>query len=638
MNRPAAKPQPELIERESARRRALREAHRIAKRHLRPPPRLSVSEWADRHRILPDTSAAPGRWRTERAPYLREIMDTCGDLEVERVVLQKAAQVGYSELLLNVLGYFIDQDPAPILLVQISTGEAEKFSKERVAPLIAETACLRDKVAPSKSRDSENTIESKAFPGGHLGIVGANAPSGLRSRPRRVILFDEVDGYPPSAGDEGDPIELATKRTTTFWNAFVLMGSTPTLKDLSRIEDALEECDEVRRYHVPCPHCGAFQVLRFELLTWEKEERPDGSRRHRPETAAYRCESCAALIEERYRLRMLASARWVADEPAESKPRRVGFHISALYPIWVRWERLAREFLDAVGNPEKLQVFVNTRLGETWDEKGQTVDVGPLFRRREPYPAEPLPDRVVLLTAGVDVQHDRLEVEIVGWAPGEESWSIEYLRLPGDPSVGALWRDLDHVLLQRAWQHPRGARMRIGAAAVDSQYMTSEVLKYCAVRVAARIWPIHGVAGMGKPIMDRPTDRNKFRVANFPVGTDTAKGVIYARLLIDDPPEPGAPTPGYCHFPERAPYDEEHFRQLTAEKVVIRKSRRGHLVREWVRRPGRRAEVLDTRVYATAALEGLLAAGVRLEQLAKNLAGTAAPAPKRRVRHPGQQV
>lgn len=619
------------FDRRASRRRAWRAVRQVLAERCRAPSQLTVSEWSDQYRILPTTSASPGRWRTSRAPYLRGIMDACSDIEIERVVLKKAAQIGYSELLLNVLGYYIDQDPAPILLVQISTGEAEKFSKERVAPLIADTPRLRTKVSAPKSRDSNNTIDAKRFPGGHLGIVGANAPTGLRSRPRRVILFDEVDGYPPSAGDEGDPIELAVKRTTTYWNAFILMGSTPTLAEFSRIDNALQECDEVRKYHVPCPHCGVEQVLTWSNVRWEKSVGEDGTKRHLPETAHYQCERCSEKIEERHRAAMLEAGRWIADEPVD-RPRRVGFHISALYPTWVRWETLAREYLDALGNPELMQVFVNTRLGEVWEEKGHVVDAGPLYKRRETYAADPLPRGVVLITAGVDVQVDRLEAELVGWGRGEESWSLEYLRIPGDPSVGGgPWEQLDHVL-QRKWKHPLGPHLRIAAMAIDAGYMTNQVLKYGKDRVARRVWPIHGVADLGRPIMDRPQTRNKLRVPNYPVGVDTAKSVLYQRLQIEL--EEGGRA-GACHWPIRQPYDEEYFRQLTSEKVVARKTTRGHLKRMWVRRPGRRAEALDVRIYAMAALEGLQAAGLRLEQLAAEIEGKTLPNRRGRVRSPG---
>lgn len=589
---------------------------------LHPPPSLSVSEWADRFRVLPSTSAEPGRWRTDRAPYLREIMDACSDPTIERVAVMKAAQVGYSEALLNVLGYFIHQDPAPILLVQISTGEAKKFSKERVQPMIDSCPVLCERVAPPRSRDSSNTMEAKEFPGGHLGIVGANAPSGLRSRARRVVLFDEVDGYPYSAGagekGEGDPVELARKRQSTFWNRLDVIGSTPTIADISRIEEAVRESDELRRYHVPCPDCGEMQPLEWGGrdvafgLKWDVDER--GA----PTDVAYLCRACGSLIDERHKAKMLAGGEWRADEP-HPLPTRVAFHVSGLVSPWVSWVDLVREWLDAQGHPGKLQVFVNTRLGEVWDAQGSTVDAGPLMARREDYAPEPVPAGVVLVTAGVDVQADRLECELVGWGVGDESWSLDYLRIPGDPTTDALWRDLHRAVVERTYTHPSGAVLRVAATAVDSGYMTQQVYRFAKDRHALRVWAIKGLDGEGKPIMGRPSMRNRQKVPLYPVGVDTAKAVIYGRLRID------APGPGYCHFPEREPYDEEFFRQLTAEKVVLRQSPNGYHRRVWVRRHNRRAETLDCRVYATAALEGLIAAGVRLDAEAEALAAAAVP-------------
>lgn len=578
--------------------------------HFRPPPTLTVSEWADRERVLPDTAAEPGRWRTSRVPYMREIMDCCSDPKTERVAVMKAAQVAYSEAILNVLGYFIDQDPAPILLVQISVGEAAKFSKERITPMIEACPALRAKVAPARSRDSENTIEAKAFPGGHLGIVGANAPSGLRSRARRVALFDEVDGYPPSAGVEGDPVELARKRQSTFWNRLELIGSTPTIADLSRIEEAVNECHELRRYHVPCPHCSEMQPLEWggkdlaHGVKWDVDSRGQAS------DVGYLCRACGALIDERYKLRMLANGEWIADEP-HPDPTRIAFHIPGLLSPWVSWRELAQEWLDAQGHPGKLQVFVNTRLGETWDAQGATVAAEPLMARREDYDADPVPEGVVLVTAGVDVQGDRVEVEFVGWGVGDESWSLDYIRIPGDPTTEQLWADLDERVVRRVFEHPTGARLRVSATAVDSGYMTQQVYRFAKDRHVHRVWAIKGLDGAGKPIMGRPSIRNKQKAPMYPVGVDTAKAVVYGRLRIDEP------GPGYMHFPVRFPYDEEFFRQLTAEKVVVKQSPNGYSKRVWVRRHGRRAEVLDCRVYALAALEGLIASGIRLEVLAE---------------------
>lgn len=602
-----------LQDEEAMERRARSWAADLMRDRLQPPPDLTVSEWADQHRKLPETAAEPGPWRTSRAPYLREIMDAFSNEKVRRVVFMKGVQLGGSEVLLNTIGYFIDQDPAPILYVQVSAGDAQNFSKERIAPMIRECPVLREKVAPPKSRDSGNTIDSKDFPGGHLGVVGANSPSKLRARPRRVVLFDDVDAFPASAGDEGDPIELGVKRTSTFWNSKVGIVSTPTISDLSRIEKAYDQTDR-SQYWVPCPHCEHMQTLEFENLKWETDEEGD-EKEHHPDTARYLCEGCGTLIHERHKPKMLEEGEWRA---RDDDPRQRGFHLNDLYSPWVEWETIVREFLEAKGHPEKLQVFVNTRLGEAFDEKGQQLDTEPLLRRREEYPPEPLPEGVALVTAGVDVQADRLECELVGWGPGEESWSLDYFRIPGDPSVSDVWKDLDDILGRR-FMHPVGVKIPVAATCVDSGYMTQQVYDYCGERQNERIWAIKGMDGMGRPIIDRPRRNTRNKVPLYPVGVDAAKTAIYKRLRIEDPGE------GYCHFPRREPYDEEYFRQLTSEKLVRKTGRRGQQKLQWVRRPNRRAEALDVRVYAMAALEELQVAGADLERSARNLRQRAEP-------------
>lgn len=604
------------LELADSRRKLQAAVQRLRRERFRPAPTLSVSQWADTYRMLPEGQAEPGKWRTSRVPYLREVMDTASDPDIERACVMKAAQVGYSEALLNVLGYFIDQDPAPMLLVQISVGEAAKFSKERVAPTIASTPRLRGKVAAPKSRDSNNTIESKGFAGGHLGIVGANAPSGLRSRPRRVILFDEVDGYPVSAGDEGDPIELAEKRASTFWNRYFLMGSTPDIEETSRIAKAWNESDQ-RHYLVPCPHCGHPQRLEWGRVKWDKAETEEGHR-HLPETAAYECAKCEELIRERSKFQMLRDGEWVPDHPG----RKIrGYHISGLLSPWVTWAELADEFLKAGRDPSRLQVFWNTRLGLPWSMSGDVLDEDRIMARAETYPTSPLPPEVVLLTAGVDVQADRLECEVVGWGVGEETWSVDYFVIEGDPTGPQVWQDLDGVLLRRWDRQSDMPPLGIAAAAVDSGFETQQVYRFCGPRMARRVWAVKGISGP-RPILDKPK-RRRGKVAVFPAGVDTAKMTLYSRLEIDEP------GPGFCHFPKRPPYDAEWFRQLTSEvsKPGI-DARTGLPTRQWFRRPNRRGEVLDCRVYAICAFEGLVAGGVRLEVLAEqaepqDAAGTA---------------
>ena len=560
-----------------------------AMEQLKPPPRLSVAEWADLERRLDSQSSAePGRWITARAEYQRGIMDACSDPSVKEVVVMCAAQLGKSEILLNTIGYHMAHDPAPILMMQPTVDMAQSFSKDRVtAGLLRSTPALRGKVKDSKAKDANNTTLHKVFPGGALSLVGANSPSSLASRPIRVVLCDEVDRYPPSAGEEGDPISLAKRRAATFWNRKIIEVSTPTNRGASRIELAYEESDK-RKFMVPCHDCGERQELVWSQVQWTDPKNPH-----------YACEHCGSCWTDANRNRAIARGEWVATKPFNGM---AGFHLSALYSPWVVLADAVEEFLASKKDPMRLKTFVNTFLGETWEDQGEGVDDVEIAKRREDY--EDMPDQVVMLTAGVDVQDDRLEVEVVGWGAGEESWSIDYRVLHGDPSSPQLWQQLDEVLL-RTFEHPIGKPMIIRATCVDSGgHHTRAVYNYAKTRAGHRVFAIKGVGGEGKPIVGRPSKNNIGKVPLYPVGVDTAKEMFYARLRMEEP------GPGYCHFHQR--FDDEHFRQLTAEKQVIR-YHKGYPKRGWIKTRTRN-EALDVRIYAIAALAIL---NVNLDNIAK---------------------
>jgi phage terminase large subunit GpA-like protein len=558
---------------------------------LRPDPILLVSEWADAHRVLPQRAAAePGHWRTSRTPYLREIMDKLSPSDpTQVVVLMKGSQLGGTEAGNNWLGFLIDCSPGPIMMVQPTVEMAKRVSKQRLATMIEDCARLRDKVSDARSRDSGNTILAKEFPGGILIITGANSAVGLRSMPVRNLFLDEVDGYDADVDGEGDPVELAMKRTSTFRrNRKVFICSTPTVKDLSRIERAFQRSDQ-RRYHVPCPECGVMAPLLWRNIEW-----PQGH----PEQAALRCETCQALIPEHNKTAMLEHGRWIAQ--ADGDGVTAGYHLSALYsPLgWYSWAEMARDFLAAKHEgPAKLKTWVNTCLGETWEESGETVDETSLLSRREIYPAE-IPTPVLLLTAGVDVQDDRLEAEIVGWRTGEESWGISYRVLWGDPDSPAVWQQLDD-LLATPWQREDGLQLRIVTCCIDSAgHRTEAVYRYVKPRQARGVYATVGRAGIGRPIISAPAAKRqgtaKRPVKLFTVGVDEAKGILFARLKARDP------GPGCCHFPADQGYDAEYFQQLTAEKRVIRYYK-GFPRAEWIKTRARN-EALDCRVQAHAAL------------------------------------
>lgn len=536
-----------------------------------------MSRWADQNRRLsPEASAEPGRWYTSRAEYMRGIMDAVSDPAVRQVVVMSAAQVGKTECVLNICGYHIDQDPAPILVVQPTLSMAQAFSKDRLAPMLRDTPCLKGAVKNPRSRDSGNTTLHKVFAGGHVTIAGANSAAGLASRPVRIVLCDEVDRYPPSAGTEGDPVRLAEKRATTFWNSKIVTVSTPTVKDASRIEAEYEASDR-REYWVACGHCGEHQVLKWANVQWR-----DGD----PATACYVCPHCGAAWTEADRLKSLKRGEWRAREPFGGV---AGFHLSGLYSPWVPIPDAARDFLEAKKLPETLRVWSNTYLGETWEEHGDGLDDAGIAARREDY--DGCPAGVVLITAGVDVQDDRLELEIVGWGRDEESWSLDYQTLYGDPSSPAVWAELD-ASLKETWPHPRGVDLPVRAACIDSGgHHTSAVYSFVRPREGRRVFAIKGMGGEGRALVGRPSKNNVGKVRLFTVGVDTAKELIYARLRIADE------GPGYCHFPSR--YDDEYFRQLTAEQIVTRFSK-GYRKREW-KKVRARNEALDCRVYALAA-------------------------------------
>jgi len=549
-----------------------------AMRLMTPPPRLSVAQWADQKRMLDSQSSAePGRWLTSRAEYQRGVMDACSDPAVREVVFMCAAQLGKSECLNNTIGYYMDYDPCPILLMQPTLDLAMAYSKDRItAGLLKSTPSLRDKVKDSKVKDSGNTHLHKVFPGGALSLVGSNSPSSLASRPIRVVLCDEVDRYSVSAGEEGDPISLAKRRTATFWNRKIILVSTPTSKGASRIETAYEESDQ-RRYFVPCHDCETEQTLKWSQVHWDNED-------HR--SARYICEHCGSIWTDSDRNKAVSRGRWVATRPFIGV---AGFHLNALYSPWAVLADAVEEFLAARKDPMRLKTFVNTFLGETWEERGDQVDDYAISKRKESYPA--MPEEVVLLTAGVDVQDDRLEVEIVGWGAGEESWQIDYHIIYGDPSAPRLWAQLDEILL-KTYDHPTGEDMVIRATCVDSGgHHTRAVYNYAKTRAGHRVFAIKGVGGEGKPIIGRASRNNVGKVPLYAVGVDTAKELHYSRLRIEEP------GPGYCHF--QAKRDDEYFRQLTAEKMVTT-YHKGYPKRAWVKTRTRN-EALDVRVYAIAA-------------------------------------
>lgn len=568
---------------------------------LLPDPIMTVSEWADKFRVLSKKSSSEaGEWRTSRTPYLREIMDCLSVTHpAQKIVFKKGSQVGGTECGNNWLGYVIDYAPGPFMLVMPTVDLARKVSRQRIEPLIDETPKIKGKVKEKKSRDSSTTILHKDFPGGTLILAGANSAAGLKSSPARYTMLDEIDEMPLDVEGQGDPISLVLARSRTFSRRKALLISTPTIDGISKIDDEFEASDK-RFYLVPCPHCGHKQRLVFKNLQWEAGK---------PDTVAYYCEECGVAIEERFKTKMLAAGEWVAT--AES--RTVGFHISALYsPLgWYSWSQVAADYEAAKEDfekhrkTEKMKSFHNTVLGETYKEVGEVPEWKALYLRREKYKFGVVPKGVRFLTAGVDVQKDRLEIEVAGWGARKESWSIDYTVLVGDTSGDKVWTDLEEYLEKVfPFEGEEGGGLPIKMTAVDSSYNTQTVYNFARKFPITKLIAIKGADSLsvlvGQPrAVDVKKSGKTIRrgVKVFSIGVSLLKSELYGWLKLM-PPIGSEPVPsGFCHFPE---YGEEYFQQLTAEKLIIKKNRRGFSQTEWVKERERN-EALDCRIYARAA-------------------------------------
>ena len=580
------------------------EIERAWREGLTPDPLLTVSEWSDRHRMLSSkASAEPGRWRTSRTPYLKAIMDCLSPTSpVERVVFMKAAQLGATEMGSNWIGYVIHHAPGPMMAVWPTVEMAKRNSKQRIDPLIEDSAALAELIAPARSRDSGNTILAKEFRGGVLVMTGANSAVGLRSMPVCYLFLDEVDGYPLDVEGEGDAISLAEARTRTFARRKIFIVSTPTISGASAIEREYEASDQ-RRYFVPCPHCKHPQWLRFERLRWDKGQ---------PETAAYVCESCGTAIAEHHKTWMLERGEWRA-MAQDANPKTAGFHLSSLYsPVgWRAWRDIAAAWEAAVnkesGSAAAIKTFKNTELGETWVEEGEAPDWQRLLERREDYRIGSVPSGGLLLTAGADVQKDRIEVSVWAFGRGKESWLIEHRVLMGDTAREEVWKQLAGLLGEH-WTHTNGVQMPLARLAVDTGFATQEAYAFVRSCRDARVMAVKGVA-RGSALIGTPTAvdmsqggrklRRSIKVFSVTVGI--AKLEFYNNLRKSaDVAEDGVGfvfPAGFVHLPK---VDAEFVQQLCAEQLITRPGRNGFAVREW-QKMRERNEALDCYVYARAA-------------------------------------
>lgn len=580
---------------------------------MRPPPRLTVTEWADRYRVLSSVSTAEyGPWKTNRTPYLKEIMDTMSPFHpARRIVFMKGSQIGGSEVVYNAFGYAVDLHPSPIMVVMPDLTTVKKVSRTRIDPMIEACPSLRAKIGPAKSRDARNSIYEKHFPGGVAVFVGAQAGSGLRSTPIRWLILDEVDAFPFDVEEDGDPVELAIQRTVSFGNRKIIEVSTPLIKGTSRIERDFLLGDQ-RHFYVPCPHCLEMQTLEWENVRW-----PEG----KPREAFYACPHCGGVIDEYRKDWMLPRGEWRAHN-TDADPDVASFYLSALYSPYgwpgSSWGQIAWDRQKAEGSPALLKAWTNLKLGLPYDEEATRVDPQSLLARAEKsqYGRDndnTLPAGVAVLFAGVDVQGDRLEVEVLGMGRDEETWSILYRVIQGDPNRQEVWEELDDLLTEK-WPHARETDdMGVSAVCIDmGGHHTQRVLQFTANKVRRKVWAIKGATDPAAPAWPKHGQRRskKYKGLYALIGVSAIKETVYGRLALREP------GPGYCHFPYgRGP---EYFKQLTAEKMVTQYTK-GYPKRVWHKDVSARNEALDCRTYAMAAFYGRCAEGFNLDRAVARL-------------------
>lgn len=555
------------------------------------PPSLTVTQWADTYRKLsPEASSSPGQWRT--ADYQKDVMDAVTDPETDKVILMWSSQVGKTEIELNIAGYYIHQDPSPIMVVLPTKDPlAKDWSRDRLAPMIRDTEALAERVSDPKARDGENSTLHKKFPGGLIVITGANVAADLASRPIRILLCDEVDRFPVSAGTEGDPIALAEKRQQTFWNLKRIYVSTPTVDGASRIQEDYNKGTR-ERWKKECPHCGEYVFLNIHGMKFEYSKDDQGN--YTVWNVTFECPACLEKYDERTWKQQ--PGEWIADSPHIKGIR--SFHLNAFYSPWYKWATIIKEWLEAKKDPQKLKVVTNTLFGLPWKEKLDVDDEEGLLQRREAYDAE-LPKGVLLLTCGVDTQDDRLEYEIVGWGKGKESWGIEYGFILGKPDDKTTWDALDDKI-QKIYHFADGRGLTVACTCVDSGgHYTTDVYRYTKKNEHRRIVSIKGQGGPGIQLIHKLSRNNKEQALLVILGVDEGKTSIISALKEKEK------GPRYCHFPDEdcRGYVRGYFQGLLSEKEVLVK-KNGVYRYTWQKiAEHARNEAFDTRNYAQAALE-----------------------------------
>ena len=622
-------------ERQAKRRGAARlnKAMRKALAGMTPPDDLTVTQWAEaKRRLSAESAAEPGPWRTERTPYLREPMDAFTDPKVRHIVMVAASQVGKSEFLNNCIGYIIDEDPGSILFIHPTTIDAQEYSKLRIAPMLRDSPALRQKIAAPKSRDSHNTILQKAYPGGILTMCGSTEAHALASKPIRYVFGDERDRWATSAGNEGDPWDLAMARQTTFYNAKAVEVSTTTIKNASAIEAAYYT-GTMERWNSKCPHCGEYHEIRWSDIRFEHDEIIVSHKKtYKVKKVYYTCPGCGCISTEAEMKR--APAKWIAENPEAYSQGTRSFWLNAFVSQWASWETIVLKYLSALGSTKKMQVVYNTCFGEPWEDRGDIEDEDSLLARREDYgkdkDGEPieLPPGVLVLTAGVDTQDDRLEYEIVGHGHFGETWGIEKGIVMGRPDDEATWGKLDEVVFDRIFHFENGVGLRVSMSFVDEGgHFTQSVRMQCRARIGKKVFCIKGMAGQDKPYISPPKKQkiivNQIAVGTcwqYQIGVDSGKEIIMDNLRVQ--------TPGqrYCHFPKRDDYGSTYFVGLLSETKVYDPNKKQPW--SWKKIPGHeRNEPLDCRNYALAAFKALPKNLDEIDRQLKAASGARVPAP-----------
>lgn len=622
-------------ERQAKRRGAARlnKAMRKVLAGMTPPDDLTVTQWAEaKRRLSAESAAEPGPWRTERTPYLREPMDAFTDPKVRHIVMVAASQVGKSEFLNNCIGYIIDEDPGSILFIHPTTIDAQEYSKLRIAPMLRDSPALRQKIAAPKSRDSHNTILQKAYPGGILTMCGSTEAHALASKPIRYVFGDERDRWATSAGNEGDPWDLAMARQTTFYNAKAVEVSTTTIKNASAIEAAYYT-GTMERWNSKCPHCGEYHEIRWSDIRFEYDEIIVSHKKtYKVKKVYYTCPGCGCISTEAEMKR--APAKWIAENPEAYGQGTRSFWLNAFVSQWASWESIVLKYLNALGSTKKMQVVFNTCFGEPWEDRGDIEDEDSLLARREDYgkdkngePVE-LPPGVLVLTAGVDTQDDRMEYEIVGHGFFGETWGIEKGIVMGRPDDDATWNKLDEIVFDRVMRFENGVGLRVSMSFVDEGgHFTQSVRAQCNARISKKVFCIKGMPGQDKPYISPPKKQKIFvnQIAvgtcwQYQLGVDSGKEIIMDNLRVQ--------TPGqkYCHFPKRDDYGSAYFAGLLSETKVYDPNKKQPW--SWKKIPGHeRNEPLDCRNYALAAFKALPKNLDEIDRQIKAASGVRVPAP-----------